>query len=250
MRRVLRSLALVLGLMAARAEAAEAPVFIALNLPSLFGTNGEGPYAQVHTRISELAGIEPQTMLLPPARAVAEFEAGRGLCLFPTSGSASKLERAVVGSAPINWFQLHIVAPPYQPLPRREELPGLLVGAILGIEHAYRSVLDMPGMNVEFSRDERTNLLKLMGGRLDAVLAIFPDARVAAEELGIELNYDPLQPLIVRDDAYVCADTEEGRAMAVRLSGLIEQMRASGELATLLGSSFMPPPAPAQPGTH
>jgi len=225
-------------------------IIAALHIPSLFGQDGHGPYGKLHRQVLRDAGLSVPLVLMPPARATTAFNSGRALCLFPSSVAAGVVTVPAIDSRPVNHFKIHILAPPGAPPMGLDDLAGLRVGGVLGFEGIYGDLAAAAGARMEYARDEATNLRKLVAGRLDASIAVFPDALIAGRELGLTLNHDAAAPLMVFEETYVCRDDEDGRALVARLNEAIARMQAGGVLRDLLGDSLLGPgPSPVSAAT-
>ena len=209
---------------------------IGLVIPGLHEKNGSGVYDKIITR-TVIDNGQGKLRVLPPARALSEFETCTNCCMSPANKNPDFYSYGsdVVQSDPMNTAKVYIfTAFGSAPINSLNALKGKTVGIRDGMP--YGNKFDKAGLKLSSVSDIEKNVKKLDGGRIGAFVAYVPDAYLAFKGMGKpEYTHDKENPIAVHPDSMVCRGVD-----ASFLSGFnakLDSMKASGELNKLLGDS-------------
>lgn len=181
----------------------------ALDIPGLHQKDGGGEYDKIISKAVVQSG-KAKVVVLPPARAEAEFAKCSNCCLSPANKNPDFYEYGdkVVVSKAMSVAKVYIFTGRGKPVINDlKGLAGKSVGARNGMP--YGKKFDASGISPKLVSDIKTNIKKIDSGRIDAFIAYFPDAYTVFEELGIDpYPHDVEHPIAVHPDSLVCRGTE------------------------------------------
>lgn len=206
-------------------------------IPGLFTKAKDGVYDQAMASAATQSGVTINNTVLPPARAIAQFEAGQVDCLAPADVDFFNLAFATVQSKPFNLGKIYIYTKAGStPLQSLSELQGKKVGIRNGMP--YGNEFDSMGLNATGAGTIESNIKKVQAGRLDAFLGYVPDAWTAFEALGMDPLPHAEKPIAIHEDSILCRDTPATRSAINALDGALDEMKASGALKAIMGSGY------------
>jgi len=187
----------------------EVSVF-ALDIPGLHQKDGGGEYDKIINKAVVQSG-KAKVVVLPPARAEAEFDKCTNCCLSPANKNPDFYEYGddVVATKAMSVAKVFIFTGKGKAIINDlKGLAGKSVGARNGMP--YGKKFDASGISPKLVSDIKTNIKKIDSGRIDAFIAYYPDAYTVFEELGIDpYPHDVEQPVAVHPDSLLCRGTSD-----------------------------------------
>lgn len=178
---------------------------IALDIPGLHQKDGKGAYDEVITKSVVNSG-KAKIVILPPARAEAEFTKCTNCCLSPANNNPEFYDYGdeVVVTKPMDTAKVYIFTGKGKAvLSSLDSLKGKKVGARIGMP--YGKTFDNSGIEAKLVSEIGTNIKKLDSGRIDAFIAYVPDAYIAFEKLNVPAYpHDKANPIAIHPDSLVC----------------------------------------------
>ncbi|OUS02436.1 hypothetical protein A9Q81_08615 [Gammaproteobacteria bacterium 42_54_T18] len=188
----------------------EVSVF-ALDIPGLHQKDGKGEYDKIISKAVVQSG-KAKVVVLPPARAEAEFTKCNNCCLSPANKNPDFYEYGdnVVVTKAMSVAKVYIFTGKGEAIiSDLKGLAGKNVGARNGMP--YGKKFDASGISPKLVSDIKTNIKKIDSGRIDAFIAYYPDAYTVFEELGIDpYPHDVEHPIAVHPDSLICRGTGAG----------------------------------------
>ncbi|MHA6495247.1 substrate-binding periplasmic protein [Pseudomonas borbori] len=247
MGRILLLLLLVLPLstradtLSVRLSTLEWPPYVSESLP-------DGGYAQaVVRRAFAEAGIAVQIRSYPWARALQLAEQGKVDGVFPEYLAPAERSDLLFSEpfpgGPVGLYKLRkqpiafAADPRSNPEQALEALAGLRLGLVRG--YLNHPALDAnPAFTRSFASNDRQNLGKLLGGRVDI---IFIDFRVAQHLINQAFpahaeQFEAMQPALLQPDLYLTLSRNKPDAQTkiAAFNRGLRQLKASGELERLM----------------
>jgi ABC-type amino acid transport substrate-binding protein len=247
-RRIGRFVAIVFavgaGAVAPGVLGAEAPAplsIVTMELTLSGAKDGLRLYEPVIDALVQRNNLNVKLVPAPPLRALQGFSQGNYDCLFSADTKERGFEFPTVQSRAVNRAYVYAFSAPGRPAYTSvESLKGKKIGTRAG--YGYGKALDpvrdqfipVPGDDVLIRR--------LMVGEFDAILAYMPDMRAVMARLpSVKLVWNEKKPLRGQEEAMICRDTAEGRALIGKVDATIAAMERSGELKAMLGPYLMEP---------
>lgn len=215
-----------------------------LDIPGLHNKDGQGAYDIIIKKIM----ADQYTIVLqplPPKRALAYFKRCNSCCFSPgnTDVNFYDFDRQARETEPMTVAKIFIFsAYGSEPFRSLRELEGKEVGIRAGMPLSNNIVqaIDSKKFNVQNAATLEANLTRLKLGRVDAALGWFPDSELLFTQNKMKpYPHDKRFPVAVHHDALVCKGVPE-RFFQVFNQG-IRLLRASGELPTIIGPSYVEP---------
>ncbi|MBV2129303.1 hypothetical protein [Arsukibacterium indicum] len=211
----------------------------------------DGAYYQLLRNVLEAAGLAKQYRIevMPAKRAKLEFIKGNAACYAPGLQTFSPDELAlapdtVVSSLSFNRAKVRVISATARRLVsgindiRRSDVISLVYGVPVNAEMQH--MLDRARDSVMVN-SEVDSLKLLRSGRVDLILAFYPDVIFAYQELGIsdeypfDKSYSPLQI----NDNVVCHLQHKDAIDAINIK--LAQYQQNGTLQRILGPLYIAP---------
>ena len=209
---------------------------LGIEIPGLHESSGSGVYDIIVNK-TVVAHDDAQLIILPPARAEAEFEQCTNCCFSPANKNPEFYDFGddYVQTKPMNVAKVYIFsadnAPIYNDL---NELQNKKIGTRAGMP--YGKTFDNANLDTREVSDIEKNVKKLQLGRIDAFVAYVPDAYLTFADMGItELPHNQAKPVAVHEDSLVCKGVSEN--FIENFNHGLQSLNDSGELKNILGDS-------------
>jgi polar amino acid transport system substrate-binding protein len=241
MRLLLRVVPALLALVLAPADAV-AETWVAGSMDSFAPYNhtqdGEcvGSDVQILDEAAASIGVTLEHHPLPWKRALLDFRAGNLDAVFQLAPTPERVEQwNMVG--PLRRTRTVFVTradSPLRDIATLDDLQGLVVGTVAGFTYDG-GFDDRTDMIREASKDEFTNVRKLLLGRSDVIVIANPALNFVVEELNARDKLRILPTPLADEDRYIAFHrTPEGDLRARRLQQAIESLHASGRIQEII----------------
>lgn len=217
---------------------------LSIEIPGLHQRDGKGSYDKI---IHELEYTdEPiQLIILPPARAMAQFKNCKNCCLTPTNKNPdfynfNDFNGALVETLPMNTAKIYVFYPRLSQAISGgiDAIKGKRVGIRRGLPYGKR--FDNANLNLDIADSLKQNFAKLERKRVDVVVAYVPDAYIFFDEIDTRSFPHAIDfPLAIHNDALVCKGVSNDFIQAFNFH--IKHYQASGKLKKILGKAYIPP---------
>lgn len=215
------------------ADNGEAVSFVSYYIPLLVEDEEHGTFPRLLKEATKRADIEYTLELYPTRRAMRMFEEGEVMAILPALLSTLAKDAALTET--IFTKDIHAFVRKGTPIPHTvQELEDRRVGLVRGFSYP-RSILFNERIVIDYADTTDSSLMKLEEGRVDIVVVDGHTAVHAIPRLGLKsLDYD-LSITLHSQPAYIAFQpTEEGRALAARLSEAIRSMKEDGAYDALM----------------
>ncbi|SMX29324.1 Cystine-binding periplasmic protein precursor [Pelagimonas phthalicica] len=196
---------------------------------------------QILNEAANMVGVTLKHHPSPWKRALLDFEAGHLDAVFQITPTAERFKKwNMVGPfRKTRTVFLTKTDSPFQDIQSVDDLDGHVVGVVAGF--TYESRFDShPGITREASKDDYTNVRKLLLGRAEIVVGGYATLAHVVRELNAtdELRFLPTA-LIEQDRYIVFRRGEVGDSQAQRMQEALEQMQASGRIQDIIQSHLV-----------
>ncbi len=220
-----------------------APRVVGQKILGVYTGDDQGAYDQVYAAIQKATGADlPKIEVMSAGEAIDLYTKGQAECMTPgnTNRDFYPVTFQAIQSKPFNVAKVYIfTAPGTEPLSSLDALKGKRIAVRDGF--AYGATFDAAGLNPEKNTTIEANIAKLLKGRLDAIVDFVPDAWDAFLNYGMPpLPYRADKPVAVHQDAVVCRETPETRALITTIDQGIKILSSGSALKELLGTSYSP----------
>jgi polar amino acid transport system substrate-binding protein len=212
----------------------------------------DGVYYQLLSNILAETGLAAQYSLqvMPMKRAKTAFNRRAAVCYSPGLETFDPAERAllpdnIISSKPFNRALVRVIAKTPERIIRsiddikRSDVIGLVRGVPVSTE--MQAILARSGKSYLVDT-EIDNLKLLISGRVDLIMAFYPDILFAYQSLGVQQPYpfDPnFSPLQIIDNLACYA---EHQPLIQRINEMLDLYQKNGTLQQLLGTYYLAPP--------
>lgn len=205
-----------------------------------FNYTVDGQYGGIDVQILDEAaraiGVELDHRPLPWNRALLDFQLGNLDAVFQLAPTPERFEKwHMVG--PLRRTRTVFVTrqdSPIDDIRALDDLDGLIVGVVAGF--TYEEQFDHhPDLTREMSKDDFTNIRKLLLGRSDVIVGGYATLVHVANTLNAQDKLRFLPTPLVEQERYIAFPRDErGRAQAERLQTAIEGMHTSGRIQEIV----------------
>lgn len=202
-------------------------------IPLLVEDSRTGAFVQLLQEAAMRAGIKYEIVMAPPKRAMRYFEDNEVDAIIPALRATLAKDSAL--TSPIFTKQIHAFVRAGSARPETiEDLEGMRIGLTRGFSFP-RSITVNENIEIDYADTTDGSLKKLLEGRIDVVVADGYTALAAINKMNLTgFDYD-LSVVLHEQAAYIaCQPTEEGKALARKLSSALELMKADGTLDRIL----------------
>jgi polar amino acid transport system substrate-binding protein len=206
------------------------------------GEDYVGIDVQILNEAAESIGVVLNHQPLPWNRALLDFQIGNLDALFQLAPTRERFDKwHMVG--PMRRTRTVFVThkdSPLQDIQSLQDLEGLVVGVVAGF--TYEDRFDHhPDLVREVSKDDFTNIRKLLLGRSDVIVGGYATLSHVAAELDASDALRFLPTPLVEQARYIAFPRDErGAAQAVRLQEALEQMHSSGRIEEIVEMQISP----------
>ena len=204
-------------------------------IPGLVDNPQRGVMVDMLRALEQQSDLSFQLTLMPTARVQQSFVKNRIYSYFPeleefrpvnSCRTASFMKKAIIA--------VNLKGKP--PISHVSQLEGLRVGAVTGYSYG-KAIVKNPAITLERVDNDKTNLQKLLAGRIDAIAGDIHSTVNAIKELQLEdkVNVDIDQPVALLDVFFVFQNTTQGKAHCEKVSTAIEKLRKQGDLFNWFG---------------
>lgn len=191
---------------------------------------------QILNEAAQSIGVVLNHQPLPWNRALLDFQIGNLDALFQLAPTPERFDKwHMVG--PLRRTRTVFVTHKdslLQDVRSLDDLEGLVVGVVAGF--TYEDRFDHhPDLAREVSKDDFTNIRKLLLGRSDVIVGGYATLSHVAEELNASDMLRFLPTPLVEQDRYIAFPRDErGAGQAVRLQEALEQMHRAGRIEDIV----------------
>ncbi len=215
---------------------------VAPMLPSLLDGNAYSPYNLLLDAISIDSKIDFQLTVLPPMRAIQDFNQGKYDMYYAGDISLAKIPS--LESLPFNKLKILLFsAPETTPLRSLNEIRNLRVSRVRGIRYPM-SIENLLTRSTIITNSENQNIRMLLSGRVDAFFGLVPDVYLSAQELRLHstLSFDSSISYLQLNDGFLVAQNKgkkRNNQLLKRINLSIGRLKASGEIERILGIAYV-----------
>lgn len=213
----------------------------AYETPSLLQANGKGKYDKVFEMLNGYFDRNWRYPVLNAEEIEKRFEAKEVDCIIPFDIDFYEGNHEVKQSDYINLAKVYIFTKPeFGLLAGVESLKGKRVAARRGMP--YGAEVAAARLEIHWGDTIQANIMKLLNGRVDAMIAYVPDAWFAFKYLKMEpLLYDAENPLVIHEDAFLCHDTEQTEIFIKQFNRGIKFLKQKGAIKWTLDKAYIAP---------
>lgn len=209
-----------------------------------FNYTVDGQYRGIDVQIlneaAEKINVELEHRPLPWNRALLDFNAGNLDAVFQLAPTRERFEKwNMVGPLRrTKTVYVTLIDSPIEDIRSVNELDGLIVGVVSGF--TYEDSFDRhPNIAREMSKDDFTNILKLMLGRSDVIVGGHATLAHIIDDMGLTEKLRFLPTPLVEQERYIAFPRDaDGDDMANRLQGSLSAMHSSGRIREIVQEHF------------
>jgi len=198
---------------------------LTLKMEGFVQEDGLGLYQQIYSEIKSKGEIESSLVIMPRARAIYQFDNNSSTCLLAGEGAVQSKRDKYLFSSPIGWYRVHILTLKSVPMISSfSDIPSeAAIGSLRGMQELTTSIMPKH-IAVNYVNDNSQNIEMLRKGRINALIAIFPNLKNFSEEL----HYNSEFILDEGKDYIICHKSEYGAKFISKINKALEQMSVDG----------------------
>nr|WP_321259122.1 transporter substrate-binding domain-containing protein [uncultured Pseudodesulfovibrio sp.] len=203
------------------------------HIPLLVDDKENGAFIELFKEAAQRAGIHYTMRLVPAKRAMRYFEDGDVMGIIPALRPTLALDAALTRQ--IFSKQVHAFVRRGESIPKNvDSLEGKRIGLTRGFAYP-RSILMNEDIDIDYADTTEGSLLKLLEGRIDAVVADGYTALYAIEKVGLSGFHYDLSAILDEQPVYIAFQpSDEGRALARKISLALTSMESDGTMGKIL----------------
>ena len=212
---------------------------IGIEIPGLHHLDGaSGAYDKIINE-NVLKSAQATLEVLPPARAVLEFDSCQNCCLSPVNNNPEFYDfvGAFTQTETMNYAKIYVfVKPGFATIDRISDLKDKVVGIRHGI--SYGKSFDQAHLNV-YKVDQLDKLISMINkDHIDVFVSYAPDIFKTFTTLNIApYPHNVARPIAVHSERMVCRDVDA--EFILQFNQRLKQLKDSGELNKILGDSLL-----------
>jgi len=203
------------------------------HIPLLVDDEDHGAFIELFKEAARRAEIHYTMRLVPAKRAMRYFEDGDVVGILPALQSTLALDAALTRQ--IFSKQVHTFVRSGDPIPKTV---GSLEGKRIGLTRGFgypRAITMNENIDVDYADTTEGSLMKLLEGRIDAVVADGYTALYAIEKMELSGFHYDLSAILDEQPVYMAFQpTDEGRELARKISRALAAMEADGTMTKIL----------------
>ena len=204
-------------------------------IPGLVESKSQGTMVEMLRRLEQVGNLQFELSLMPTARVQQSFVKRKIYSYFPeleefrpkqSCRTASFMQKGIIA--------INLAA--NAPITSVKQLEGLKVGAVTGYSYGL-TILNNERIDLIRVNNDKSNLRKLLAGRIDAIVGDMHSTVSAVEELGLTelVNLDVNHPIELLDVFFVFPNSHSGQQHCQQVSDAIKALKGNGELFTWFG---------------
>lgn len=203
------------------------------HIPLLVDDEEHGAFIELFKEAAQRAGIHYTMRLVPAKRAMRYFEDGDVIGIIPALQPTLALDAALTRQ--IFSKQVHAFVRSGDPIPKNvDSLEGKRIGLTRGFAYP-RAILMNENIDIDYADTTEGSLLKLLEGRIDAVVADGYTALYAIEKVGLSGFHYDLSAILDEQPVYIAFQpSDEGRELARKISLALTSMESDGTMGKIL----------------
>jgi len=226
-----------LTLLPISAFSAETLTIATFPIPLMVESKDEGIFIELTQALAKEAGFELVIIVLPPQRALEDFEANNVDGIFPAL-KVTMPEKYVRSSLVYVKRDYSFTVKGKPPLEKIADLSGKLVAITSGYPYAEKLTTDK-SIRFVVTNSDGQNVKMLLAGRVDAFVVEEKSGLEAFSNNGSrkQISYNPAQPLSEQDVFFAFQKNIRGKMLADRISAALVVLKANGTFARIMAKA-------------
>lgn len=217
---------------ASEGNASESPETIigSYFIPGLVINDKEGLFVKMHHEIFRRISLKSKLVIQPTQRVQISFKHNQITAYFPEL--LENLPKTDLVTSTLFWLKkIVLFSRKDSPITNHLDLKYKRIGAVSGYSYGV-DITQNPLYKIEYVKDDRINIEKLMHGRIDAIVGDTASTLHAINDsqYSSQIYYDVNKPINILKVFYVCQATYEGKELCQAISNSIKELQAEGKI--------------------